>query len=193
MSLDDDRTCTHEEYGQNVAMKETYSELLGLPLDIEHRNPLTFAIAPRVHGRQMRTGWALDSLTLADRDDSIHNIPIETRSSVFLEHSFAEVDYPTLEQLVADVRMPLRLVDEIIFPRPFDPQMETQRFKSGSQNDIDTDEEWDMEDFLVEYGFEGADELSLKVYRLLSARIIREERTYGDFHNDFRITSAKPS
>ncbi|PNP55206.1 hypothetical protein FNYG_15533 [Fusarium nygamai] len=124
----------------------------------------------------MRTGWALNSKTLADQDDSINNILIETQSSNSLKHSFAEVDYPMLEQLVADVRMPLYLVDETIFPRPFDPRMETLRFKSGSQNDIDTDEEWDMEDFVVEDGFEGADELRLKVYRLLFARILQGER-----------------
>ncbi|EXL92195.1 hypothetical protein FOIG_14639 [Fusarium odoratissimum NRRL 54006] len=92
-------------------------------------------------------------------DDSINNILIETQSSNFLKHSFAEADYPMLKQLVADVRMPLCLVDETIFPRPFDQQMETLRFKSGSQNDIDTDEEWDVEDFVVEDRFEDADEL----------------------------------
>ncbi|KAG5749114.1 hypothetical protein H9Q70_008207 [Fusarium xylarioides] len=147
------------DFESKVAMKTKYSEFLGLPLDIEHRNPLTFAIAHRIHGRQMRTGWAINSKTLADRDDSINNILIETRSSNFLKHSFAEVDYPMLKQLVADVRMPLRLVDETIFPRPFDPQMETLRFKSGSQSDIDTDDEWDMEDLVMEDGLEGADEL----------------------------------
>jgi hypothetical protein len=144
------------------------------------RNPLTFAITPRVHGRQMRTGWALNSKTLADRDDSINNIPIETRSSNFLKHSFAEVDYPMLKQLVADVRMLLYLVDETIFRRPFDQWMETLLFKSGSQNDIDTGEEWDMEDFVVEDGFEGADELRLTVYRLLFTIILYRERTYGN-------------
>ncbi|KAF5682422.1 hypothetical protein FDENT_7666 [Fusarium denticulatum] len=176
LMTNDDPTSTPKDYGQKVAMKEKYSELLGLPLDIEHRNPLTFAIAPCVHGRQMRTGWALNSKTLADRDDSVNNILIETRSSNSLEHSFAEVDYPMLEQFVADVRMPLYLVDETIFPRPFDLRMETLRFKSGSQNDIDINEEWDMEDFVVEDGFEGADELRLKVYRLLFARILQGER-----------------
>jgi hypothetical protein len=154
-----------QDYGQKVAMKNKYCEFLGLPLDVEHRNPLTFAIAHRVHGRQMRTGWALNSKTLADRDDSINNILIETRSSNFLKHCFAEADYPMLKQLVADVRMPLCLVDETIFPRPFDQQMETLRFKSGSQNDIDTDEEWDMEDFIVEDGFEDADELDEPLQR----------------------------
>ncbi|KAH7469602.1 hypothetical protein IWW34DRAFT_849291 [Fusarium oxysporum f. sp. albedinis] len=147
------------DFEHKVVMKNKYSEFLGLPLDVEIRNPLTFVVAHRVHGRQMRTGWALDSQTLADRDDSINNILIETRSSNFLKHNFAEADYPMLKKLVADVRMPLRLVDETIFPRPFDRQMETLRFKSGSQNDIDTDEEWDMEDFVVEDGFEDADEL----------------------------------
>ncbi|KAG5791655.1 hypothetical protein H9Q69_009292 [Fusarium xylarioides] len=86
-----------QDYSQKLAMKEKHSEFLGLPLDIEHRNPLTFAIAHRVHGQLMRPEWAINSKTLTNRDDFTNNILIETQSSNFSKYSFAEVNYPMLE------------------------------------------------------------------------------------------------
>jgi hypothetical protein len=106
------------------ALKQKYTEFLGLPLDILYWNPLTFAIAHRVHGQQMKTGWLSNPKSLTDRQDKHNNILIETRTSNFLKMNFPESVYPDLEALMLEIQMPLSFVNETLTPS----------FASTSQN-----------------------------------------------------------
>ncbi|KAM3446348.1 hypothetical protein MY3296_009753 [Beauveria thailandica] len=109
-------------------LRREYSDFLYLPLGIYFHNPLTFAVAHRVHGQQMRTGWPgfFFGMTLQDRleGESQNNILIEARTSNFLKHNFDPVYYPDLKELVKDVKMPIDIVNENIPLTPYDDGLE---------------------------------------------------------------------
>lgn len=70
-------------------LRDKYTEFLGLPLDITYHNSLTFAVAHRVHGQQMLTGWRVDTTSLRARldEDKNNNILIENRSSNYIRYA----------------------------------------------------------------------------------------------------------
>lgn len=109
------------DFAQKQAL---YAEFLGLPLHIDTHSFCTFAMAHRVHGRQMLTGWPSDAMCLADRDDTRNNMLIETRSSNFLKHDYNNRDYPSLLQLVLSTQVSLELANERLNMSPYNPDLE---------------------------------------------------------------------
>ncbi|KAH7129774.1 hypothetical protein B0J13DRAFT_610892 [Dactylonectria estremocensis] len=108
-------------------LQDKYAEFLGLPLHIDIHNPLTFAVAHRVHGYQMLTGWPTTSLPqgLSDRKDERNNILIETRTSNYLKLGYDERWYPDLKALILEVEIPVELANEELIPSPLNPQFES--------------------------------------------------------------------
>lgn len=106
-------------------LQAKYAEFLGLPLEIEVHNPLTFAIAHRIHGRQMTTGWPRNPVSLRDRNDNFNNILIETRTSNFFKANFDEETYPQLKKLLLEVQLSPNIAnkDLVLLPAKskFDP------------------------------------------------------------------------
>lgn len=103
------------------ALREKYKEFLGLPLDIHLKNPLTFAVSHRTHGKQMVIGWQPGMESLQDRlaNDKSNNILIETRTSNFRKWKFDEAFYPTLQELVTHIKSPGRDCRHQWNPEPF--------------------------------------------------------------------------
>lgn len=130
-------------------MQAKYTEFLGLPLDIEVVNPLTFVVAHRVHGFQIRMGWLLRPTSLKDRVDEDNNILIETRSSNYLKLNFSESWYPNLRDQILNINIPLKFADESINPRPVSARLEKLYFYDEvlgkgfiDGEDDEDDEEW---------------------------------------------------
>ncbi|KLU83937.1 hypothetical protein MAPG_02986 [Magnaporthiopsis poae ATCC 64411] len=132
-----------------LKLQAKYKEFLGLPLDVDSGNPLCFAVAHRVHGQQMRTGWATDpekrSLEQRVRDDEDNNVLIETRTSNFLKHTYHESVYPLLIDLFKSIKMPKSMVDFEMVPGPYDPELDRGAFGmwtgDGWEGEEDEDEE----------------------------------------------------
>lgn len=142
-------------------MRAKYAEFLGLPLDIVFGNPLTFVVAHRVHGQQMRTGWPRHPTRLIDRIDENNNILIETRSSNYFKHSFHEAYYQTLKDHLLNVQVPLEWADESIKPRPFDARLEIGHVEEMDEDGFDEEFiSWDLEEDLEDdaLGKEGFDD-----------------------------------
>lgn len=112
------------DFDKKYKLQHKYAEFLGLPLHVEFYNPLTFAVAHRVHGYQMLTGWVPNPGGLSDRNDDRNNILIETRTSNYLKANYPEQSYPALKSLMLDVRLPASLVNEQLTPSPYDPRFE---------------------------------------------------------------------
>ena len=96
-------------------LQAKYAEFLGLPMTFGRHNHLAFAVAHRVHGRQMVTGWPRHPTSLRQRlnADATNNILIETRASNFLKYNFAEYHYPQLQDLAREMKdIPLWMADE---------------------------------------------------------------------------------
>lgn len=126
---------------------DMYGEFLGLPLHVYHHNPLTFVVAHRNHGEQMRTGWPAHPTTLKQRLDgnTLNNILIESRTSNYLKHNFHSSFYSELKLLVKSVQMPTELVNENLPLTPYNELLEKQIERA-----IFTDEEED-DDFAFEH------------------------------------------
>lgn len=128
---------TAKDSEEKSNMHYKYAEFLGLPLDIDFNNPLTFTVAHRVHGRQMRTGWPQDPIRLIDRIDADNNILIETRSSNFSKHNFHESYYQNIKNQILNVQIPLKWADESITPRPFNARLEVMNTEGLDDDTID--------------------------------------------------------
>lgn len=131
------------QHGEKTRLREKYAEFLSLPLAVDYHNPLTFVVAHRHHGRQMRTGWDSDAQSLQDRHDENNNILIETRSSNFFKWHFAESTYPVLKQMLGEVDIPLSIANPDLELSAVD-----SRFESGEVV-IEYKEEDDVEDVLA--------------------------------------------
>ncbi|KAG7111262.1 hypothetical protein HYQ45_006837 [Verticillium longisporum] len=127
-------------------LQGTYAEFLGLPFDIRAHNGLTFVVAHKHHGAQMRTGWPSDPTTLQERldGDANNNILIETRTSNYLKNQFAESWYPILQRAVADIRMPLEYANEDLPMGPYNAWFE--RMDLQLLDDDDDEEDQDVGD-----------------------------------------------
>lgn len=121
---------------------DTYGEFLGLPLNVYHHNPLTFVVAHRNHGEQMRTGWPAQPTTIKERLDgnTLNNILIESRTSNYLKHDFHSSFYSELKELVKSVQMPTELVNEELPLTPYNELFERQieKLEFDDDEDIDT-------------------------------------------------------
>ncbi|KAG9258639.1 uncharacterized protein F5Z01DRAFT_632713 [Emericellopsis atlantica] len=130
--------------------KAKYAEFLGLPLNVEIRDPLNFVVAHRVHGSQMRTGWPADPQHLGDRVDEDNNILIETQTSNYFKMDFDESYYDVMREELAKIQMGREWVDDRVQPRQYDARLEKLVYRSGRPVEVKDDElvEEDVAEFM---------------------------------------------
>lgn len=86
-----------------------YEEFLNLPLTAFVRHFLRFAVGHRHHNRQMLTGWMIGSpSSIADRNDTMNNVLIESSASNYAKWDFAEPTYDRIKALMKLIRVPTK-------------------------------------------------------------------------------------
>jgi hypothetical protein len=110
-ALENEKTIFCEIFYQRITTKHQYKDLMDFPMTIYKSHPSNFSVAHRHHGRQMRSGWALEAKTLHDRCNHLNKMLIETWSVNAMKHALDESYYPQLQQIVKDYKIPKSLYD----------------------------------------------------------------------------------
>lgn len=131
-------------------LQSEYAEFLGLPLSRGKCNHLSFVVAHKHHGHQMRTGWPRRPKSFRDRINADNNILIETRASNFLKFKFAESYYPLLKQMVLDIDVPSSWANLDLQLSPYDARLEPGSVVWNEEDDFaaevnaDAERDWDL-------------------------------------------------
>lgn len=135
-----------------------YEEFLGLPLVATQLHPLRFAVAKKVHGRQMRTGWqSVAPSSIAERDDSLNNILFEACISNFLKGNFLDADCVRIRtQEIGRISVPTQYFDRELREELLAQQSaaDDSSFEVDDVEDIDDE---DTESLIDETGGEDLD------------------------------------
>ncbi|KAJ3959981.1 hypothetical protein N0V92_003374 [Colletotrichum tropicale] len=107
---------TDPNHDIKARLKAKYATILGLPMGVAVHDPLTMAVAHRVHHRGMYSGWCQNARTLKQRldADDENNMSIEARTENFLKSDYNEADYPKLKDMILAVRLPKEVYDPSI-------------------------------------------------------------------------------
>ncbi len=125
------------DYATKASMQGKYAEFLGLPMGIDRHDPLTFAVAHRIHGYQMHTGWRASPTSFQDRVDKYNNILVETRTSNFLKHNFEECFSTSVKALVLEVSMPLEFANAELPLAPANLAFEREIESAGKRSNFE--------------------------------------------------------
>jgi hypothetical protein len=91
-------------YDEKLAFFEEYREFLSLPIVFSTKNPISFAVTHKRHGRPMRTGWQEQPTELEHRYNLLNNMLLETQTSNFAKSNFQTKQYDEIKQLLRDVQ-----------------------------------------------------------------------------------------
>lgn len=127
---------------QKQLLQAKYAEFLNLPLYIERYHPLTFAIAQRFHGHQMRTGWSANPKSMTDRNAKENSILVETQTSNYLKSNYHEVHYPDLKAMILEVgKLPLAIANPGLQMSPYDAKLDRLRRRIPVMDDSDSEDD----------------------------------------------------
>ncbi|KAI8156745.1 hypothetical protein K4K49_007611 [Colletotrichum sp. SAR 10_70] len=97
-----------------LKLKEEYSSILELPLTVAYHDALRFAVAKKVHGKQMRSGWPTNATSLDQRleGNALNNISIEPCTENYAKSNFDPSTYEDIKNLVRDINLPSAVYGE---------------------------------------------------------------------------------
>lgn len=120
-------------------------DLFELPISLNFRHPLRFAVAHRLHGRQLRSPWTLlKPESIKDRDPSVGNMSFEACIVYFAKSNFPSESYTLMAK---DFEEDIRVGSQWYKPSPLkavvDLEVEEQGHAEGYGNEEGESEDVD--------------------------------------------------